>query len=252
MKFDCLAGMWGERTSRSPRANLGNIDGGIRGYTIGEPMGALASALLLSLAATPFDAAMGRAVALYNDAEWDAALRELTIAERLATDDGQRVQVWLHQGIMLANVPDAAAAKAAWRRALEVNLEAELPLAVSPRVKTLFQEAKQAAEKAAEDAPKQRDLTPQPGDPRPQLESQTSFPIVPVISLGAALAAGGVGLGFALSANAQLAAARDTIDPMLKEELRGRAGTHSMIANIAFVVAGAAALAALITFIVLD
>src|SRR6267154_2536887 len=105
-------------------------------------MSALATALLLLTAgaSSSYDAAMAKAVALYNEAEWDAALRELTIAEKLATDDHQRLAVLMHQGIMLANVPDPEAARASWRRGLELDPKAELPLAVSPRVRSLFQE----------------------------------------------------------------------------------------------------------------
>jgi hypothetical protein len=212
---------------------------------------ALATAVLMLSAAAPFDAAMAKAVGLYNDAEWDAALRELTIAERLAADDAQRASVWLHQGVMLANVPDAEAAKAAWRRALEVNAGAELPLPVSPRVKALFQEVQKAAQAAKADAPKQQALTPD-GSRRVQVEAPSHFPIWPVVSLGAALAAGGIGIGFALGANGQLQASRNTTDPGVKEEFRQAAATQSMVANVAFAVAGVAALAALITFIVLD
>lgn len=215
-------------------------------------MPALAAALLIVAGASgSYDAALAKAVALYNEAEWDAALRELTIAEKLASDDGQRVTIWLHQGIMLANVPDADAARAAWRRALELEPQSELPLPVSPRVRALFQEV----QKSVRDAPTKPSLVPaenRGGAPQQAVEEPSSFPVIPLIALGAGLAAGGVGLGFALGASSQFSAAQRTTDPAQSEALRARATTQATIGNIAFAVAGAAALIALITFIVLD
>src|SRR5437879_5757679 len=98
-----------------------------------------AALLLLAGASGSYDTAMAKAVELYNEAEWDAALRELSSAEALAKNDAQRVAVWLHQGVMHANVPNPDAARAAWRRALELDPDATLPLAVSPRVRALFE-----------------------------------------------------------------------------------------------------------------
>jgi hypothetical protein len=221
-------------------------------------MAALTTAVLLIASASgSYDAAMAKAVALYNEAEWDAALRELTIAEKFAASEEQKLKVWVHEGIMLANVPDADAAKAAWVRALKVDPKLQLPLAVSPRVKAMVQEAQklaEAARKAERDAPRQVQLTPQDPGPRPAYDGQPSFPLVPIISLGVGVVAGGLGLGFALGANSLLAAARNpalqgTPEP---DRLKGQAATYSTIANVAFAVAGAAALTALITFIVID
>ncbi len=209
----------------------------------------LAWLVVVLAAVSPFEAAMGRAVAHYNEAEWDAALKELAIAERQAGTDTERVAVWMHQGVVLANVPDAEAAKAVWRRALEEIPAAPLPLQVSPRVKSLFEEVqREVATRAPADAPKQAALAPAPKN---ELAGGSGVPIVPIVSLGVAVAAGGVGLGFAISASSLLNAAR-VADPASRDALRSEASTHSLVGNIAFVVAGAAALTALITFIVLD
>ncbi|MBK7863916.1 MAG: hypothetical protein IPJ65_35970 [Archangiaceae bacterium] len=199
--------------------------------------------LMVTGASSTYDGAMTKAVALYNDAEWDASLRELSIAEQLAKSDAQRTRVWLHQGVVFANVPDPTAAKASWRRALELEPRGELPLPVSPRVKVLFDEARKEAAQARADAPRRPSLTANP--------NEAPFPLVPILSLGGALVAGGVGLGFAVSANSMLATARTLMEPDATQ-LRNRAGTQSTVAYVAFAVAGAAALAALITFIVMD
>src|SRR5262249_18302894 len=153
--------------------------------------------MVLLSASTSFDAAIARAVSLYNEAEWDGALRELSIAEKYASTDAQRLSVLLHEGIMLANVPDPEAARTSWRRGLELDPNAELPLAVSPRVRALFQEVQRSVKQKhlAKDAPKQDELTPKPtGTSPPELvpppaAEKSHFPIVPVVSLGAGLAA---------------------------------------------------------------
>ena len=204
--------------------------------------------LLVLLAGTNgYDAAMSKAVALYNEAEWDAALRELSIAEKLAADEGQRVRVWLHEGIMLANVPNAEAAEAAWRRALEIDLKAELPLPVSPRVKALFEKVRSTTKEKPKLFPQQPRDTGTTG-----LTEGMKFPVVPVIALGGALVAAGVGLGFTLASNSTYAQARLAPTEAERTALSSRAWTQQLIGNIAFAVAGAAALIALITFIVMD
>lgn len=221
-------------------------------------MSSLATALLVLAGATTFDESMASAVRLYNDAEWDAALKELSVAERWAKTDEQQQAVWLHQGIMLANVPDTARAREVWAKALALDAQAALPLAVSPRVKALFQEVQRAAlarlKSTPKDAPVKAELVPAPvgSDETPRSLQQPPVPWVPVISLGAAVLAGGVALGFAISANEVLSAARASGDPQHSSALRSRASTQSLVSNLMFGVAGAAALTALLTFILLD
>jgi tetratricopeptide (TPR) repeat protein len=209
----------------------------------------LATLLTLLTSASGYDAALARSVQLYNEAEWDAALRELTVAEKLAADDAERAKVWLHQGVIHANVPNAEAAEAAWRRALELDAKQHLPLPVSPRVKALFEKVRGTVKEKPV-------LVPQEDQRRAEalalMRPPSKFPVVPVVCLGAALAAGGVGLGFAFAASSTYGAARSATSEAERLALSQRAWTQSLVGNIAFVTAGVAALAALITFIVLD
>lgn len=211
---------------------------------------------VLVLAAGTFDAALARAVALYNEAEWDGALRELGSAEQLATTEAQKAAVWLHQGIVHANVPDAAAARAAWRRALELEVSAQLPLPVSPRVRALFDETKAQVMASPPPpragAPANPALTPRERPATVPGLTEPSFPVVPVVSLGVALVAGGVGLGLLLAADATKRQERAAPSLEQMNALRSRGFTESLVSNIAFGLAGAAALAALVTFIVMD
>lgn len=211
---------------------------------------------VLVLAAGTFDAAMAKAVALYNEAEWDLALRELTAAEKLATSDAQKSAVWLHQGIVLANVPDADRARAAWRRALELDVSAQLPLPVSPRVRALFDETKAKVKAAPRpppaDAPANPALTPRERPANVPGYAQSRFPVVPLVSLGVALVSGGVGIGMLLMADATKRQERAAPSMEQMNALRSRGFTETLISNIAFGIAGAAALVALITFIVME
>jgi len=204
---------------------------------------------VLLAAVSPFEAAMGRAVAHYNEAEWDAALRELTVAERYATGEAEQVAVWMHQGVMLANVPDAEAAKGKWRRALEAIPKAQLPLQVSPRVKALFEQVQQeVAARPVREAPKPVPLTPAPAQ---EVAGSPGVPLVPIISLAVAVAGAGIGMGLIISASSLLNAAKGA-DPVTAARLRADGSVQSTIAYIAFGLAGAAALTAVITFILME
>jgi hypothetical protein len=128
-------------------------------------------------------------------------------------------------------------------------VKAQLPLQVSPRVQGLFDEVqREAAAKAPPEPARPVQLVPAPKD---ELKGSSGIPIAPVISLGVAVAAGGIGLGLVVSASSLLSASR-TADPATRDRLRADASTQSTIGYIAFAVAGAAALTALITFLVLD
>ncbi len=209
----------------------------------------LAVLLTLVTSASGYDAAMAKSVRLYNEAEWDAALRELSVAEKLAADDAERATVWLHQGVMHANVPNAEAAEAAWRRALELDAKQDLPLPVSPRVKALFEKVRGTVKEKPRLVPKEDQRR---AEAAALVQEPSRFPVVPVVCLGAALAAGGVGLGFTFAASSTYGASRSAPTEDERLALSQRAWTQSLVGNIAFVTAGVAALAALITFIVLD
>jgi hypothetical protein len=203
---------------------------------------------LVLAAAGPFDSAMAKAVSLYNDAEWDASLRELTKAERYATDDAQRINVWLHQGIVLANIPDMDAAKQAWAKALSVDSDVKLPLKVSPRVAAKFEEVQREVKAREKAEPVTRQLVEVPA-PEPQGKS---LPMVSIVTLALGVAAAAVGLGFGLGANAQIGAARVASFQDEKSRLHDQAQTFAIVANTSYGVAGVFALWAMISFLVVD
>jgi hypothetical protein len=204
--------------------------------------------LALVLAATgPYDSALTRAVGLYNEAEWDASLRELTKAERYAADDAQRVQVWLYEGVVLANIPDLDGARVAWDKALAVDPDAKLPLKVSPRVQAKFDEAQKVAQQNRRAAP----VVSEPPVVAAAAPAR-SVPVVTIVTLALGVAAGAVGLGFGLGANATVDSARAATFQDDKARLHDQAQTYSIVANVGYGVAGVFALWALISFFVAD
>jgi hypothetical protein len=205
--------------------------------------------LALVLSATgPFDSAMTKAVGFYNEAEWDASLRELSKAERYAADDAQRVQVWLYEGVVLANIPDLDGARVAWDKALAVDADAKLPLKVSPRVQAKFDEAQQLAQ---QNRRAQAAVTGPPAGAAATAPPR-SVPVVSIITLALGVAAGAVGLGFGLGANATVNSARAATFQDDKSQLRDQAQTYAIVANVSYAVAGVFALWALVAFFVAE
>jgi hypothetical protein len=199
---------------------------------------------LLLAAASPYDAAMAKAVSLYNEAEWDASLRELTKAERYAGDDAQRQAALLYQGVVLANIPDLEAAKAAWERALTVDDRARLPLKVSPRVQAQFDEVQKAVQQRKAAA------GPTAVEVGVAAPPQRSLPIVSLATLGIGLVAAALGVGFGIGSSADVSSARNAMFQDDKARLHDQAQSFAIVADTSYAVAGVFALWALVSFLV--
>jgi hypothetical protein len=213
---------------------------------------AYAAALLLA-ASSSFDAAMKNAHGLYDKADWDASLRELTIAEKYARTDAQRLQVLLFQGAVLANIPDPDAASAAWERALAIDANAELPVRVTPKIQSEFSRLKSVAqhpvvEKPAPPSP------PAPVAPPPAVvatpEHHGPGP-APFIALGAGVVAGGIGVALGVLSTQHLDNARAATFANEKLASYQQAQAFATGANVSYGVAGVAAVLALVLFLVL-
>ncbi len=224
----------------------------------------LAATLALVLSAAPapaLEAVLARAAKAYNEAEFDAALKELDAAEPLATSRDEQVKVLLYRGVVLANVPDPEKASAAFSRALALDTEAKLPLAVTAKVQADFDKLKVTARSmraamAAADAPKQPRLTPDaPADQPPRLDSgatATKVPVVPVVTGSLAVLAVATGAAFGKFSQDSVGQARAAAWAQDKARLRDQAQGQATVANVAFGVAGAAAVTAVVTWLVLD
>jgi hypothetical protein len=212
-----------------------------------------AAALLLA-ASSSFDAAMKNAHGLYDKADWDASLRELTIAEKYARTDAQRMQVLLFQGAVLANIPDTDAASAAWERALAIDANAELPVRVTPKIQADFSRLKSVA---------QHPVVEKPAPPPPPPPSVAAPPPVvatpehhgpgpsPFIALGAGVVAGGIGVALGVLSTQHLDNARAATFANEKLAHYQQAQAFATGANVAYGAAGVAAVLALVLFLVL-
>ena len=226
---------------------------------------ALAATLAVALGSSNFDAALARARELYNRAEWDAALRELTIAERKAENDRQRALVYLYQGVVLANVPDPESAHASWERALAIDPEAVLPLAVTRRIQAEFDARRQKARHAdlkpvpaatgsAAPAPSPEPapaVAPAPAPVEVTAEPARSLPVLPFVLGAIAVATGAVGGVMGGLSQGSVSAARAAPWYADKVSLHSQAQTQAMSANVLFAVAGGLALVTLVTFLLM-
>ncbi len=219
-----------------------------------------------------FQARMKAAAWLYEELEYEQALKALSQAQTLAKTDDERTEVAVFQGIVLADLGQRDKSLAAFRKALSLRLEARLPVKVSPKVEQDFEEVRQAvrsereavarakAPPPATDRPAQPPAVATPalpaptsgadlGSPSPREERGRGIRKLPVALLGAGVVAGGVGSYLGLRSQGNIQDARDAFgsEPQqrrLLEDARGQA----LAANILFGVAVTAAAGAVITY----
>lgn len=220
----------------------------------------LAATLAVALSAAPasgLDAVLARAAAAYAEAEFDAALTELDRADALATTRAQQVTVLLYRGVVLANVPNPDGANAAFGRALALDAEAKLPLQVTPKVQAEFDRMQVAARSMraamlASDVPREVKLAPEPPPTLEAARPRPTVPVAPFVFAGAAVAAAATGVAFGALSAGSVQQARASVWAMDKAYLRDQAQTQATVANVAYGVAGAAVLTAVVTWAVLS
>ncbi|XXF77292.1 tetratricopeptide repeat protein [Myxococcaceae bacterium GXIMD 01537] len=256
-----------------------------------------------ALAASDYERYLSAAISLYEDLEYERALRQIERAKKAASGITQDVTLALHEGVILADMGRWEKARAAFRTALALDVEAQLPLRVSPKVRREFDmqrirvkrelakrkkgqvgapvsppESAAPAEPAPVAAPAPAEPAPvvvaaapvvatdrpeQPPAPKLVPEAPPPSPLdptveaprvrsltVPLVLLGAGVAAASAGAYFGMDSRGQVTAARDAAhqDEALShlEDARGSA----KLANILFGTAGLAACGALISYLV--
>lgn len=110
----------------------------------------LLAACLLTVGAMPrtaraqgdFDRYLNSAVQLYESGENEDALEQLQRARKLAQGIAQDVAVALHEGLILADMGKTEQSRAAFRRGLTLDPEAQLPIKVGPKVEQSFEEVR--------------------------------------------------------------------------------------------------------------
>ncbi|MCP3102458.1 hypothetical protein LZ198_26650 [Myxococcus sp. K15C18031901] len=220
---------------------------------------------------------LAEAIRLYEDLDYELALKQLQKASVLPHDASEAVSILLLQGIVKAELGRWEEAREDFHAALNLQLDAELPLHVSPKVAREF-EAQRGTARAAVVAQKPKDVPTAKAEPRPVLvpppATQPAEPTepewapsgseggglalagrrVPVLSmvlLGAGVAAGGVGTVFGLSSRSQVDEARAARTVPEVEDHHSKAQGSATAANVLFGTAVAAAVGAVTTWLVM-
>lgn len=191
---------------------------------------------LLVVASTPFEDAVLRAKAAYQEAALEQALGELGAAEALAQTDADRVVVLLAKGAVLARVPNQDAATLAWERGLSLDPNAALPFPVSAKVRADFETVRSTVSRFR--------------PPPPEAPPSASRFVVPGILVGLAAVAGGVGLGLGVNARTTHTQSLTAAFQDDRDRLYASATSQATLANGFFVGAGVLAVASLVAFLV--
>jgi tetratricopeptide (TPR) repeat protein len=216
-----------------------------------------------------FASLLAEAVRLYEDLEYEQALKQLGRAKALAKGPEQEATVALYEGIMRAELGQRDQALAAFRTGLYLQPEAKLPAKVSPKLERDFEEvrqgvlrdlglaqppASQPAPPPVSDRPEQPDLTPHVQAPPPpaylpsaaQAQAQRSL-VLPLALLSTSVLAGTAGGVMGLNSRNSIDFAREAEFQTERISRLKRAENQAFAANLLFGTAGAAAAGALVT-----
>jgi tetratricopeptide (TPR) repeat protein len=275
-----------------------------------------------------FNRYLAAAVRLYEALEYERALDQLAKAKESSCGTDDDALLGMYEGTIRSDLGQTDQAKVAFKEALLLKPDAEVPLKVSPKVKKQIEalraeakkelapiiarqeeerrkreaeearkaeeakradearraeearradEARRATAEAAKaeeakkhaaedaqnrtrlpsDAPQSRQLVAS-GDHRAEdtvpplkteLRERRVVPVLPIVFGGLALAVGGVATYFGVTSRTTQTQARMALDQTLRESLLTQGNQQALIADVLIGVAGAAGLAALISFI---
>lgn len=231
--------------------------------------------------ASDYERYLRAAERLYESLEYERALQQLSRARKLASSVQQDVEVSLYEGILYAELGRWSQARASFKAALLLEPEARLPLTVSPKVQKELEAQREQVRKElagrtpsvpvsstpppqpppatepprpSTDKPLRPDLKPtprvEPTAPVATVQKPApTVPVVPAVLLGAGVAAAGAGSVFGLISQNQVQAARAaTFQSETVEHLRQAQGSATT-ANVLFLGAGAAAVGAVVTWL---
>ncbi|WP_238539651.1 tetratricopeptide repeat protein [Corallococcus macrosporus] len=232
-----------------------------------------------------FRSRLKAAAQLYEELEYESALKALTRAKAIATTDAERAEAAMYEAIVLADLGKRSQSLRAFREALLLEPESQLPVRVSPKVARDFNEVRLKVQRERVAASPGEPTPPATSQDRPVLEPKTkasavapsaipapTAPLIaspeaglvtteqggfrirplPVALLGAGVLAGGIGSYFGLSSRSDIQSARDTFDVEEQMSHLDSARGKALGANILFGVAATAAAGAVITYFLGD
>lgn len=230
----------------------------------------IAAALALfacsALAAAKPNPYLTQAKVFYQGLEYEKCLTRLDQATKGASAPAEEADVQLYFGLCNFNIGNLDEAKRRFDLALALDPNLELPPYTSPRIVATFEDsrAKVASRRAAQapqekkvaaaDSPTKRELTPKPDDSnRPELvERGAEGPhlAAPLALAGTGAIAAGAFAYFGLQAKAAESEANDARFESDAFAATDRAHANARLANVAAAVAGAAVIAAVVTYFV--
>jgi hypothetical protein len=159
---------------------------------------------------------------LFEDLEYERALSQIQLAQRLPREPEEEVALALYEGIIQYELSRQEESTAAFKAALLLRPDAKLPVQVSPKLEQFFEAVRQKVKREraplltqreaetpkAEPAPRPSpslspapELVPEPvstpsstpaSDTEPRQESVRSYALFPAIAGGVLVAAGGI------------------------------------------------------------
>jgi hypothetical protein len=175
-------------------------------------------------------------------------------AKAAARTDEDRVMVHLWEGVLAADLSKTDRATAAFRQALALDRNAELPTQVSPKVRKLFEELRAQVPPPASDEPRKVALAPaaSPAPATPTLSAATPSQrslVVPLAFGGAAVAATAGATFFGLESIKHSEAARSAPFQGEANASLSQAQQSALVANILFATAGTALAGGVVTYL---
>lgn len=101
---------------------------------------------------------LNAATALYENLEYEKALKQIAKAKQKATASEDEVRVELLEGVVLADMGREEKAVEAFKAAFSLELDAKLPLEVSPKVQAVAEKARASVRKVLAPALEQQRL----------------------------------------------------------------------------------------------
>ncbi len=229
-----------------------------------------------------FRSRLKAAAQLYEELEYEQALKALGKAKELATTDDERAEVSVYEGIVLADLGQRKQALKAFQEALSLRPDARLPVRVSPKVARDFEDVRGTVQSAppeavakpspsgAEDRPllsseqNASALVTSPASPpplaaaglqaaaTPQEHTGPRIGPLPVALLGAGVLTASVGSYYALRSRSSIQNARDAHTVSAQSGHLEVARGQALGANILFGVAATAVTGAVITYFLGD
>jgi hypothetical protein len=190
---------------------------------------------------------------LYRALDNEGALEEVKKASRLGRGVEDDVAVSLYEGIIFADMGKQAQSNSAFRAALLLNPNANLPLKVSPKVKKAFDAIRQSIHRNRASPPtpgvQAAQTAPLVAEAEPAAKVRPGIRPLPVALLGVSVAIGGAGGYFGYRSYQDANSAQAAVYQSKRGAYLSSAKREATYANVGYAAAGAALVGAVLTYL---